>query len=165
MPSASLAVWTFDTASGAEVAATGLGQLAARQVVTVVDVATVSWAKDATRPTVQPWSTAPEPEALGPAFWGLLFGLVFFVPLLGAALGTPVGGVPGSLADVGIDDTFVNKVRDRVTPGTSALFVLTTDDVTDGISEVLAPNEPAALVFTRLTEEQAAALREVFANA
>jgi uncharacterized membrane protein len=157
-------MWRFDTASGAHEAAAGLSHLLAQQSFTVVDAATVSWAKDARRPTIQSLPPTPQTGALAGAFWGLLFGLVFFVPLLGAALGTPVGELTGSLADVGIDDTFVNKMRDQVTPGTSALFVLTTDDVTDGINEALAPHEPSALVFTHLTEEQTAALREVFVN-
>ena len=61
---------------------------------------------------------------MGGSFWGLLFGLIFFVPLLGAAIGAATGALAGSLTDVGIDDAFINKVRDQVTPGTSALFVL-----------------------------------------
>ena len=59
------------------------------------------------------------------AFWGFLFGLIFFVPFLGAAIGAGMGGLTGSLADVGIDDDFIRQVREKVTPGTSALFALT----------------------------------------
>ena len=67
------------------------------------------------------------------AFWGLLFGLIFFVPLLGAAIGAATGALAGSLTDVGIDDEFINKVRDQITPGTSALFVMTSDAVVDKV--------------------------------
>jgi uncharacterized membrane protein len=163
MPRASLAVWKFDTESGADRAGTCLQLLADQKAVSVVDAATVTWAAGATGPKAQP-STSPSPTALGTVFWGLLFGMAFFVPLLGAALGTPVGGVTGSLADVGIDDTFVNKIRDLLTPGTSVLFVMTTDDVTDGINEALARHEPSALVFTHLTDAQATAVSHVFVN-
>ena len=34
----------------------------------------------------------------------------------------------GSLTDVGISDAFIQDVRDKVTPGGSALFALTSDD-------------------------------------
>lgn len=35
----------------------------------------------------------------------------------------------GSLRDVGISDSFIRDVREKITPGTSALFVLTSDAV------------------------------------
>jgi hypothetical protein len=60
-------------------------------------------------------------------WWGLLFGLLFFVPLLGAALGAGFGALAGSLSDAGIDDEFIKSVREEVEPGTSALFLLTSD--------------------------------------
>ena len=101
--------------------------------------------------------------ALGGSFWGLLFGLIFFVPLLGAAIGAATGALAGSLTDVGIDDEFINKVRDQVTPGTSALFVLTSDAVLDKIKEAFVGLDAGELIFTDLDSEQEAALREVFA--
>ena len=74
--------------------------------------------------------------ALGGTFWGMLFGLIFFVPLLGAAIGAGIGALAGSMTDVGIDDSFINSVKQRVTPGTSALFVLSSDAVIDRIKDV-----------------------------
>ena len=46
------------------------------------------------------------------AFWGFLFGLIFFMPFLGAAIGAGTGALSGSLADVGIDDDFIQQVRE-----------------------------------------------------
>ena len=48
-------------------------------------------------------------------------------PCLGAAM----GALTGSMADVGIDDKFINGVKERVTPGTSALFLLSSDAVVE----------------------------------
>ena len=48
-----------------------------------------------------------------------MFGLLFFIPLLGAAVGAAAGALAGSLTD--IDDTFIKGFRDKVTPGTSEL--------------------------------------------
>ena len=41
------------------------------------------------------------------------------------AVGAAAGALAGSLADYGIDDDFIKNVREKVTEGTSALFLLT----------------------------------------
>ncbi len=74
------------------------------------------------------------------------------------------GPFAGSLTDVGIDDTFINKVRDQITPGTSALFVMTSDAVVDKVHAAFAGHQPGELIFTNLSNEQETALREVFAE-
>ena len=89
------------------------------------DAATVVWEEGTKKPKTHQLASTTRAGALGGTFWGLLFGLIFFVPLLGAAIGAATGALAGSLTDVGIDDTFINKVRDQITPGTSALFVMT----------------------------------------
>ena len=93
----------------------------------------------------------------------MLFGLIFFVPLLGAAIGAATGALAGSLGDVGIDDSFINRVRDEVTPGTSALFVMSSDAVMDKVRDAFAGSQPE-LIFTNLSDEQESAIREVFAE-
>ena len=75
--------------------------------------------------------------ALGGAFWGFLFGLLFFIPLFGMAIGAAMGALAGSMGDVGIDDQFINEVREKITPGTSALFLMTQNAVEDKLSDAL----------------------------
>jgi uncharacterized membrane protein len=99
--------------------------------------------------------------ALGGTFWGMLFGLIFFVPLLGAAIGAGIGALAGSMTDIGISDDFINSVKQRVTPGTSALFVLSSDAVTDRIKDTFKDTN-AELIASNLSAEQEAKLREVF---
>jgi uncharacterized membrane protein len=101
--------------------------------------------------------------ALGGGFWGLLFGLIFFMPLLGLAIGAASGAILGSLEDVGISETFTAEVRDKVTPGTSALFALTSDAVPDRVAEAFSKTRPE-LIRTRLSAEQEARLGEVFSQ-
>ena len=62
--------------------------------------------------------------ALSGGFWGLLIGLIFLNPLLGAAVGAGAGAVSGALADVGINDRFMKDVAEQLKPGGSMLFVL-----------------------------------------
>ncbi len=62
--------------------------------------------------------------ALSGGFWGLLVGLLFMNPLLGAAVGAGAGAVSGALADVGIDDAFMKDLGRNLRPGGSMLFVL-----------------------------------------
>ena len=67
-------------------------------------------------------------------------------------------------ADVGIDDGFINKIRDQVTPGTSALFLMTSDAVVDKVKDAFKEHEPSELIFTNLSDAQESALRQVFAT-
>ena len=62
--------------------------------------------------------------ALSGGFWGTLIGLVFFSPLLGAAIGASAGAASGALSDVGINDTFMKQLAEGLQPNTSVLFVL-----------------------------------------
>jgi uncharacterized membrane protein len=158
-----LTVWRFDTDTGADEAAAKLGELAGHQLIKVHDAAAVSWSAGKKKPKTRQLNDLVGKGAVGGAFWGLLFGMIFLVPLLGAALGAAAGAMAGSLADVGIDDHFINRVRDGVTPGTSALFVLSSDAVLDRIRDELGSLRPE-LIFTNLSDEQEAALREVFAE-
>lgn len=162
MGQATLTVWRFDTADAADEATRTLDTLAREGLITVVDAATVAWPADRKKPKTRQYTPATAMGALGGAFWGMLFGLIFFVPLLGAAVGAATGAVVGSLTDVGIDDGFINKVRDQVTPGTSALFVMTQDAVVDKVRDAFADHGNTELIFTNLSATQEAALREVF---
>jgi uncharacterized membrane protein len=161
---ATLTVWKFDDAQGADEASRTLMDLQKEGLITVVDAAIVTWPAGAKKPKTEQKFSTTKAGALGGSFWGLLFGLIFFVPLLGLAVGAATGALTGSMADVGIDDDFIKKVRAEVTPGTSALFVMTQDAVLDKVHDAFAATHPT-LVHTNLSAEQDAKLREVFATA
>lgn len=142
-----LTVWTFPTPDGAERAAGPLVGAGPDAGPVADDAAIVSWAAGAPRPTTRRVSADTGAGALGGAFWGLLFGVVFFAPLLGAA----AGSLAGSLADLGIDDDFVAAVRRDVTPGTSALVVLSGGGPPDRWHPALGDRQPA--LHTRVSPE------------
>ncbi|MFJ3406090.1 DUF1269 domain-containing protein [Promicromonospora sp. NPDC090134] len=164
MSQSTLTAWKFKTADGADEAAKSIQRLAKERLVTIHDAATVRWDTGAKKPRTHQLSSLAGAGALGGAFWGMLFGLLFFVPLLGAAIGAATGALSGALTDVGIDDGFINRVRDKITPGTSALFILSSDTVVDKIQDAFAGQEAPELIFTNLDAEQEAALREVFGD-
>ncbi len=159
---AALTVWKFHTPFGAEAALERLAAMQSQQLITVQDAAVVSWEEGRKKPKTHQLHDTKRGGALGGGFWGLLFGLIFFVPLLGLAIGAAAGALFGSLADVGISDSFIRSVRDKVTPGTSALFLLSSDAVMDRVKQEF-PEGDAELISTNLSAEQEAKLREAFA--
>jgi uncharacterized membrane protein len=158
---ATLTVWKFPTALGADQAEHTLEQLSKQELIKVHDAAIVSFPEGAKKPKTRQLRNMTSAGALGGSFWGLLFGLIFFVPLLGMAVGAGLGALSGSMTDVGIDDDFINTMRNEITPGTSALFLMSSDAVLDKVQEAFE-GQPMELVRTNLSNEQEAALREVF---
>jgi uncharacterized membrane protein len=158
---ATLTVWTFDTTDGARTALDVLRRLQEQQLITIRDAAYVYWEADAKRPKTKELGKLTGAGALGGAFWGLLFGLIFFIPVLGAAIGAGVGALAGSLSRAGIDDDFVKDVRESVTPGTSALFVMSEHAVVDRVADQFKQTG-ATLLTTNLSTEQEQLLRETF---
>jgi uncharacterized membrane protein len=161
---ATLTAWKFDSSNGAQNALSLLERMQKEELLTVNDGAYVYWPDGAKKPKTEQLHNLKAAGALGGSFWGLLFGLIFFVPLLGMAVGAAMGALSGSMADVGIDDDFIRKVRDQVTPGTSALFVMSSNVVVDRVLEEFKETG-ATLISTNLSHEQEAKLREVFAEA
>jgi uncharacterized membrane protein len=160
---AALTVWKFDSADGARGALDLLERLQKEELIQVNDAAVVTWPEGRKKPRTEQLHSMTGAGALGGSFWGLLFGLIFFVPLLGMAVGAAMGALAGSMSDVGIDDEFIRNVRDKVTPGTSALFVMTSNAVADKVLDQFRGTR-AELVSTNLSHEQEARLREAFAE-
>jgi|SRR5215207_4193942 len=132
---------------------------------TVEDAAVVSWPEGNKKPRIPQDHQMAGWGALGGAFWGFLFGLIPFVPFLGAAIGAGAGAaLLASLEDGGIDEDFIKQVGEKVTEGTSALFVLTSEapDRDKIIAEL--KQYDFEIIWTNLPEEQERKLREAFAQ-
>jgi uncharacterized membrane protein len=160
---ATLTVWKFDGSDGARGALLQLERMQKEELIQIVDAAIVTWPAGRKKPKTEQLRSTTAGGALGGSFWGLLFGLLFFVPLLGMAVGAAMGALSGSLTDVGIDDGFIKRVRDEVTPGTSALFVMSVNAVADRVIGEFRETG-AHLVSTNLSSEQEARLRAAFAD-
>ena len=72
-----------------------------------------------------------------------------------------MGALSGHFADYGIDDNFIKRIRSEVEPGTSALFLMSTNAVVDRVVEELKGMD-FELVSTNLTKEQEEELRTAF---
>jgi uncharacterized membrane protein len=160
---ATLTVWKFDSADGADQAVETLRTLVSEELIKLHDAATVSWPADKKKPRTRQLSNLAGMGALGGAFWGLLFGLLFFIPLLGIAIGAGTGALAGALSDVGIDDSFIEKVRAEVTPGTSALFALTSDAVLEKVLPAFESLGPT-LIQSNLSADDEAKLLATFSE-
>lgn len=99
--------------------------------------------------------------AIGGAFWGLLIGLVFFVPAVGMAVGAASGAIAGHFAKYGITNEFMSQINEAIKPGQSALIILAEDVRADRVIPMLSTYHPR-IVRTSLTLEQEKALREAF---
>lgn len=157
-----LTVWKFETPEGAGAALEKLQELSKQQLIKVQDAAIVTWPQGSKGPKTRQMASTAGAGALGGAFWGLLFGLIFFVPLLGMAVGAAMGALAGHFADYGIDDSFIKSVRDQVTEGTSALFLMSSDATIDRVSEAMK-GSGMELIKSNLSVEQESKLKELFA--
>lgn len=162
---ATLTVWRFDNANDADRASALMQSLAKQELVQVHDAATVSWPAEAKKPKTRQLNNLALAGTTNGMVWGMLFGLIFFVPFLGAAVGAASGALAGSLTDIGIDDDFIRSVRDQVTPGTSALFLMTSEAVLEKVrASIEAEDLHPTLIQSNLSDEQESQLRETIAG-
>ncbi|HEY7075231.1 MAG TPA: DUF1269 domain-containing protein [Solirubrobacteraceae bacterium] len=126
--------------------------------VRVEDAAAVLWPEGRRTPRTAMLGSLDGPGELWGGFWGMLLGLIFLTPLAGPAFGAAAGAIAGSLSDFGVSDDFVKRVRDTVTPGTSALFVLSDGPTRDALVQELR-GVPFELIRSQLSAEQERRLR------
>lgn len=161
---ATLSVLKFNDANQADEVLGTLQELQKQQMIRVVDAAVVRWPEGDKKPKTEQLTSLAGAGALSGGFWGLLFGLLFFVPFVGLAIGAAFGALGAHFADIGIDDKFINSVKSQVTPGTSALFLMSDGAVADRVVDALKGTE-FEVIATNLSNEEEAKLKEMFAEA
>ena len=160
---ATISGFKFDTADGAGKMVDLVQDLSRQQLIVLQDAAIVTWPEGKNRPKTKHLADMTGAGALGGAFWGMLFGLIFFVPFLGMAVGAAMGALFGHFSNYGIDEDFVKSAQEKVTEGTSAVFLMTSDAVTDKVTDAVQDSGlKFELFYTNLSKEQEAQLREDF---
>jgi uncharacterized membrane protein len=162
---ATITGFKFDTAGGAERMVNLLQNLSKQELITLLDAASVTWPEGKKKPTTKHLGDMTGEGALGGAFWGMLFGLIFFIPFLGVAVGAAIGALVGHYSNYGIDKDFVKAAQDKITEGTSAVFLMTEGAVEDKVVDAIKGSGlEFELFYTNLSKEQEAQLLEDFAS-
>ncbi|KPK13075.1 MAG: hypothetical protein AMJ56_03685 [Anaerolineae bacterium SG8_19] len=157
--------YSFDTADGAEKMVDLVQDLSRQQLITLEDAAIVTWPQGKKKPKTKHLGDMTGEGALGGAFWGMLFGLIFFVPFFGMAVGAAMGALVGHYSNYGIDKDFIKQAQDKVTEGTSALFLMTSQAVQDKVTDAVKKSGlKFDLFYTNLSEDQEKQLRADFAS-
>lgn len=86
-------------------------------------------------------------------------GLIVGTLLGGPVGGLVVGGLIGGLHDKGIDNKFVNQIKEGIKPDSSAILLLTEGGDPEQIMEAIKPMK-GTVVHTTLSEEMDKKLRE-----
>jgi uncharacterized membrane protein len=160
---ATLSALKFSTPEGAGQMLGKIQSLQKMELIKLQDAAIVTWPVGKKGPKTKQLVDMAGMGAMQGAFWGMLFGLIFFVPFFGLAIGAAMGALSGKMADYGIDDNFIKQTREKVTEGTSALFLLTSDAVKDKVLDELKGFD-FELIASNLTKEQEEQLMAAFAE-
>jgi uncharacterized membrane protein len=166
--STTLTVWLYDSPLGAAAGEVRLKDLQERGAITVVDAVTITWIPGAEEPLVgRLRHRAVEASAKGSVL-GALVGTLVLAPVAGAVAGAGIANLARSLRGSGIDEDFLAELKERLTPGTSALLVLSTDadlDVVRSFVERGRARGDVSLMHARLPEDAPESLRTLIDEA
>ena len=158
---ATLTAFRFDSVDGADSALGVVPMLQEQELITILDAALVSWPKGKNRPSTRQVVLPTGTQLLDGTFWGMLFGLIFFIPVLDTGRREEMERLTCALSDVGIDEDFIYQLRSKLTEGTSALFVLSRDSVMDKINDASKGKKPD-LIAINLRRNDEMKLRDLF---
>lgn len=91
--------------------------------------------------------------------WGMLIGLLFFVPFFGLVVGAGLGALSAKLSDYGIDDKFAKQIANTMQPNTSAIFMLVRKTTPDKVVPIIA-QYGGTVLQTSLPKETEVKLQE-----
>jgi uncharacterized membrane protein len=155
-----LVVFAFKNETGAQEMGNAIKSLQKQELIKLEDAAFVV-RRDDGKVKVKQAQSLVGAGAMGGAFWGMLIGLLFWMPWLGLAVGAISGALAGKFSDIGIDDNFIKEVGSTVEPGGSALFLLVFQWTEDKVLDELKDFD-AEVLKTSLSKEDEAKLREAF---
>lgn len=154
-------VWKFDDPDGAGRALKILKGATDDGIVRVLDHAMVRWPEGADRPETTLGHDERRRGTAWGGFLGVLIGMLFFLPVLGGVVGAAIGAAAKATAGTGIGRDQLERIRAEVTPGTSALFIVTDEGNLDRLGERFRQMN-WTLISTNLTDEERKILLETF---
>jgi uncharacterized membrane protein len=136
--------------------------LSGQDLLTVTDAAGVACAAGAKKPATPQLHNLADTSTLDGAFEGLLFGPIFLISLVGLAAGAAIFA---RIADVGIDDRFIQQVWSQVTECTSHLILMARDAVLDrAVDAIRQEGLDSDMLGFNLSQGREQRLRAVFAE-
>jgi uncharacterized membrane protein len=154
-------VWKFEDPDGAKHAYEVLKDAQNDGLVKVVDHAIVTWPEGADQPDTDIAHGDKKRGGAVGAFLGVFVGMLFFIPVFGALAGAAIGATVKAMDGTGITKKDVERIREEVKPGTSALFLVTENADFDRLGERLHGMN-SQLVTTNLTDVERKVLVETF---
>lgn len=155
---------TYPSVDAAKQARAKVLELTAEELIRLEDIVVMERREDGKIKLHQAAGSPTAGGALTGALFGGLIGLLFFVPLLGMALGAAGGAAAGASTDLGVNDDFMRKLGNDLTPGSAALFLLITESTPDKVIPRLAPLG-GEIMSTSLSHEAEQHLRDAVAAA
>jgi uncharacterized membrane protein len=159
-----LTVWRYDTPLGAEAAEVRLKAVQEQGALTVHDAITVAWMPGAHQPHIGHFRHATSSAAGKGSVLGALIGMLVLAPAPGAAAGAGIAAIAQRLRGIGIDQGFLEDVISHLTPGTSALLVLSSNadpDVVRPMVERGMARGDVVLLLAELSDDAPAAIRDL----
>lgn len=102
-------------------------------------------------------------HTLSGAFWGMLLGLIFGGPFFGMTAGAGIGSVNDEASEYGFNKEYIKEVGQKVTKGTSALFLKTSGAEVDKVADAVKENDwNFEIISTNLTAEHERQLQKDF---
>jgi uncharacterized membrane protein len=150
----SLVVLGFDDLLAAQEMLTTLTRLSTEGTLLLQDAVFVTKNEKGKVHVQETTDASPGQAAMGGAFWGLLFGIILFIPVIGMAIGAGTAALMAKLIDTGISDDFIKQLRERIEPGKVYLAVLISHvNAEQALEELKRYAGMAELITTTLPSE------------
>ncbi|HRA34392.1 MAG TPA: DUF1269 domain-containing protein [Acidimicrobiales bacterium] len=161
----SLVVLGFDNQLAAQEMLTTLTRLSTEGTLLLQDAVFVTRSENGKVRVVQTTDPSTGQAAVGGAWWGLLFGVLMAVPVLGMAIGAGSAALLARMTDSGISDKFVKDLRASIEPGKVYLAVLFSHaNPEKALDEMKRYSGLAEVITTNLSEDASARLHEALSS-
>jgi uncharacterized membrane protein len=167
-PDSKLLVISFDDPLRAQEFLLAAARLQKQQDLQLHDAVVINRAADGTSQVRETTDVTPGQAGLGAGVWGLLLGTLFGGPIGGLVVGAASAGggaLFAKLVDTGIKDETVQKLREAVPPGRSAVALLVSHVSVADLQTELTRFPGAQLVETDLPPAAIAAVQNALLEA
>jgi uncharacterized membrane protein len=167
-PDSKLLVISFDDPLRAQEFLLAAARLQKQQDLQLHDAVVINRAADGTSHVRETTDVTPGQAGMGAGVWGLLLGTLFGGPIGGLVVGAASAGggaLFAKLVDTGIKDETVQKLRDAVPPGRSAVALLVSQVSVADLQVELARFPRAQLVESDLPPAAVAAVQNALLEA